>query len=47
MKKYDLMEVNENISALLETKYDNLFEPIIKSRGIKYSRLNKISDEFF
>ena len=46
MKKYNLMEVNENISALLGTKYDNLFEPIIKSKGTKYSRLNKISDVY-
>lgn len=44
MDKYKLKEVNDNIEELLGTKYDCLFEPIIKSRGINYSRLNKIKD---
>ena len=44
MEKYKLKEIKEDIKLLLGTKYDDLFKPRIKSRGIKYSILNKVND---
>ncbi len=44
MKNYELMEVNDNIKELLGTKYDSLFKTKVRSKGISYSRNNKVSD---
>ena len=43
MEKYKLKQLNEDIKNLLGTKYDDLFEDVIKSRGVKYSLLNHIN----
>ena len=43
MEKYKLKQINEDIKNLLGTKYDDLFEDVIKSRGVRYSLLNHIN----